>query len=142
MPRAILVAELIDGLREDLDFSRGRIKRLPGRVGPEILQNHMGLLGCGNLQVALGPKILEFRKLDEPLARPLAGIVVQMAEPFHLAPPLGEGLPDAKMPGEIGQNIVITLCLAHGLDHLLHRDDEAVQRGGADVVALETCCRR
>ena len=134
---AVVIAEGSNPGREDLDPPRWRFQRIALRIRPEFAQQHRLRGGCRKLEPALLPEAVEIRPLDGLIERLLARQVVEVAQPFHLAPTLGEGLVDPEVPGERGEDVVIVARLGEGIHDPPRGDQEGVAGGTADIVALE-----
>ena len=107
------------------------------RVTVKGLELHEGLTGLVHLHVAIGPEGLEIRQHHVVPRRLLARHLVEVTQPLHLVPALGEDLLHAEAPRQIGEDVEVVARLAHRWHGLLHGHDEAVARARTDVVALQ-----
>ena len=133
----IVIAESGNGLRVDLDPPRRGVERRPCGVRAEIGERDRRARRRRNFEMAGFPKGVEARHLDAVPGDALAVQVVEMAQPFHLAAALGEGVRESEPPREAGIYVVFVARPAHRVDGLLAGDNEAVELGCRDVVAFE-----
>ena len=137
MPRAVVVAEAVDGLREDLDAPRGRRQRMGLGIAAELGEEHAPVVGDRQLDVAGPPEGVEVRQLDALARDLLAEQVIEVAQPVHLAAALGERRAEPETRGESGEDVVVVARLADRRQRLVHGENLGVVAGAADVVALQ-----
>src|SRR3546814_12050508 len=84
MAGAVVVAEAVDGLGEDLDLPRRGRQRVGLGVRAEVLQQDGRPRRVRQLESLLLPEGLEVRQLEAGLGGALARLVPEMPDPVHL----------------------------------------------------------
>src|SRR5581483_8186308 len=135
--RAVAVAEGRDRLREELDLAARRAEGRTLGVGAERVEQNAVGLGVRDRERARLPEPVEGRCRDARLLERGGELGVEPHEPRALVEPLGERVADPEPLREAGEDLVVALRLACGLEDLVHRDDARVGAAGADVVPLE-----
>src|SRR5713101_483684 len=109
----------------------------PLQVGAVGSKQHRRIVWDRELDIAGFPEGLEARHVDVALCSLLTGEVVQMPQPLHLRPALGELCLEPETTGERAVDGVVCLCLTHGGDRLLHSKVKAVTPRRPDIIAFE-----
>src|SRR5262249_10871538 len=124
-------------LRGDLDSSGGSLELMALRVATEVFEQHVVALGRRQLDEPFGPELLEARESHALGSSARANAIVHPLAPAHLVAVFGERALVSEALRERAENIEVVLRLANGIDGLMHRENERVTGGAADVVALE-----
>ena len=140
--RAVVIAERMDLLGENLDFARRRFERVLLGILAEGGQHDRRALGADGFGDTCFPELLERRQCDARVGRLLARLRIEMRHPLHRRAALGVAPALAEALGDLAENPVVVPRFADWLTRLLHGDQEGLARAVADIVALQAGRRR
>ena len=106
-------------------------------IVPEVGVQHVFFRALRDFQVTVRPELVEIRNGRLVGADAVAPAIVDMAQPGHLAAPLGVLAFAAEFARQRAENRIVIARLAYRLNRLLHCDNEPVARRSAKIVALE-----
>src|SRR4029453_12798203 len=140
MAWTVVVTKSGDGFREELEASRGCPERVSLWVGAVGSEKHRQIVCDRELDIASFPEGVEARHVNVALYSLLPGEVIQMPQPLHLRPALGELRFEPETTGERTVDGVVCLCLTHGGNGLLHGKIKTVTPRRPNIITFERRC--
>src|SRR5262249_27904365 len=143
MTQAIVVFETRDSLGKNLNPAGRRMQPFAFGVAAKILEQYVRFETHRYLEVSAFPEFLELRPLKLCGQTLCARDFVNVFDQVHRGQTLSDGLAASEALCEVGEDFEVVACFRDRFDRLLHRDDESIAIGPANVVAFEcSCCRQ
>ena len=137
MRRTVVVPEIVDGVRDDLDqAARGR-QRVGDGVVAEVLIHHVTGHRAAKIKASLLPELREVFSGSVLVGSHGTPLLVHLLQPAEFVQILGELLVDTESFAQVGEDVVVVHRLTDGRGDLSHGNHRVVETPAADVVAFE-----